>query len=461
MESDTAKKESPPAAALPLIEGSLWKAIWIMSWPLMLTTVAGSITSMVDIQVAGLLGSTAQAAVGLSEQILFLFMIFVLSVGVGTTAIVSRGYGAGDLSDTIDGTAQSISLAVIMGLGLAAVAFAVSQFVLPIFSSSSAMLDLGRLYLSIFASFLLPFSLLSIVNAAFRAIGDAKTPLAVVLVSTGICIAGDYLTVVGNWPVPGLGIRGIAFSALAGNTVATGLALWRLSRSPLKDSFNRLWPLSPAMMRRVVHIGIPSALHRLNWSAAVFALFFILARLSHPVQAIASWTVGIRIESIVFMPLMALSMAVSSIVGQNVGARQIRRAYEAGWRTTWAGVVLMVVLGTALFAGADPLARLMSHDATAIEYTIGYLRINALSEPFLALAMVLSGALQGAGDTRTPMWISVLCNWLVRLPLAWLLALTFGLGANGCWIAMALGVTCFGLLVSWRFASGDWIKVRV
>ena len=112
MESDTAKRGSLPAAAPTLVEGSLWYAIWIMSWPLILTTVAGSITGMVDIQVAGLLGSTAQAAVGLSEQVLFLFMIFVLSVSVGTTAVVSRAYGAGEMTDTIDGTAQSIALSV-------------------------------------------------------------------------------------------------------------------------------------------------------------------------------------------------------------------------------------------------------------------------------------------------------------------------------------------------------------
>jgi len=193
----------------------------------------------------------------------------------------------------------------------------------------------------------------------------------------------------------------------------------------------------------------------------VFILFFILSRCAYPVQAIASWTIGIRVESILFMPLMALSMAVSSIVGQNLGARQDRRAFTAGWHVSWIGVVLMVVLGVFLFLGAGSLAQLMSHDPKTIEFTTNYLRINALAEPFLALGMILSGALQGAGDTRSPMWISITCHWVIRVPLLWLLALKMGYGPTGAWITMAISIIIMGLLMAWRYQSGTWLKVRV
>lgn len=471
MESGSTEKEKPARPEAPLTQGSLWKAIWIMSWPLVLTTVAGSIAGMVDIQVAGYLGSTAQAAVGLSEQILFIFMIFIMSVSVGTTAVVSRSFGAGNTDDTMAATAQSLSLAVVVGILLAAATLVVARTILPVFSgpagmvtepgAESAMLTQGRLYLTIFGIFLIPFSILTIINAAFRAIGDARTPLAVVVVSTVICIVGDYLTVRGNWPVAGLGIRGIAFSAITGNTVACLLAIWRLSVSPLKESLRHLWPFSWSMVKRVVRIGVPSALQRLSYSVAVFLLFFILSRCAYPVQAIASWTIGIRVESILFMPLMALSMAVSSIVGQNLGARQSLRAFKAGWHVAWIGIIMMLVLGTAVFLGAEMLARLMSHDPKTIEYTTSYLRINALAEPFLALAMILSGALQGAGDTRSPMWISISCNWVIRIPVLWLLALKLGYGPTGAWIAMTTSIIMMGLLVTWRYQSGTWLKVRV
>lgn len=453
----------------PLIEGSLWKAIWIMSWPLVLTTVAGSITGMVDIQVAGSLGSATQAAVGLSEQFLFIFMVIIMSVSVGTTAVVSRAYGSGNSAETIAGTAQSLTLSMCLGVILAAVSLLVAQFGLPLFGNITGaspgketnMLSQGRLYLSIFSAFLIPFSMLTIINAAFRAIGDAKTPLAVVAVSTVICITGDYLTVMCNWPVAGLGVRGIAFSAIAGNVVAAMIALYRLSKSPLKKSLLEIWSPSLEMMQRVIRIGVPSALQRLGYTASVFVLFFILSRCSFPVQAIASWTIGIRLESVLFMPLMALSMAVSSIVGQNLGAHQDARAVKAGWSVAGIGVGLMLLLGAALFFSAERLAGLMSHDPKTIEFTVSYLKVNALAEPFLALAMILGGALQGAGDTRSPMWISLFCNWLIRLPILILLALKLNFGPLGAWIAMATSIMMMALLITWRYQSGKWLKVRI
>jgi putative MATE family efflux protein len=471
--SNQGQTESQRAAMnkAPLIEGSLWKAIWIMSWPLVLTTVAGSITGLVDILVAGTLGSATQAAVGLSEQFLFIFMVIIMSISVGTTAIVSRAYGAGNSTDTVAGTAQSLTLSLVLGALLAVVSLFVAQFVLPLFGNSSAMamepgqeasmLAQGRLYLGIFGVFLVPFSLLSIINAAFRAIGDAKTPLAVVAVSTTICIAGDYLTVICNWPVAGLGVSGIAYSAIAGNAVAAAFALYRLSKSPLKASLRELWSPSWQMMQKVARIGVPSALQRLGYTASVFVLFFILSRCAFPIQAIASWTIGIRLESVLFMPLMALSMAVSSIVGQNLGAHQDERAVKAGWSVAGIGVGLMIFLGLALFLGAEKLAGLMSHDQKTVEFTVSYLKVNALAEPFLALAMILGGALQGAGDTRSAMWISLFCNWLIRLPILFLLALKLNFGPLGAWIAMASSIMIMGLLMTWRYQSGQWLKVRV
>lgn len=125
------------------------------------------------------------------------------------------------------------------------------------------------------------------------------------------------------------------------------------------------------------------------------------------------------------------------------------------------GIWMMVLFSIALFLLAEPIARVMSHDPKTIAYTSSYLRINALAEPFLALGMILSGALQGAGDTRPPMWISLFANWIVRLPLAWLLALILGYGPTGAWISMTISVILTAFLVMWRYQSRAWIKVKV
>ncbi len=444
-----------------LIKGNIWRAIWVMSWPLLITTIASSLVGMTDLYVAGHLGSASQAAVGLSEQIIFLFVLFIMATGTGTTAIVSRHWGSGNKKRAARFAGQSLLLSLTLGVLLTMLALFTARFVLDIFSNSADVNQLGSTYLSLFGLGMIPWSIIYVANAAFNAIGDAKTTLLIVLVMTSIHITGDYLTVDYNWPVAGLGIRGIAYSAIVGGTVASIVAIWRLYNSPLRNCLFQIFPASWTMLKRVINIGIPSAMQRMAWSLSVFGLFFILASCKNPTEGQAAWAVGMRVEGMTYMPIMALSMAVGSIVGQNLGARELDRAIGAGWRVTGVGVALLTLLGAILFIFADPIARHMSHDPITIEYVISYLKINALAQPFLATAMILSGALQGAGDTRTPMWITFICNWIIRLPVAYVLALVLNMGTPGAWWSMTTSVTVMGILTAWRFKSLAWTKFHV
>jgi multidrug resistance protein, MATE family len=229
----------------------------------------------------------------------------------------------------------------------------------------------------------------------------------------------------------------------------------------LRSCLSQLFPLSASLTKRLLHVGAPAAMQRISWAASVFVLFFILAQLPESTAALASWTIGMRVEGLLFMPLMALSLAVGSIIGQNIGAKRLDRAFQAGWTVTNIGVALMIVLGLALFMGADALAALMSRDPKTIEFTANYLRINAVAEPLLAVNMILSGGLQGAGDTRITMWVSLFTNWIIRLPLAWFLAIPLHWGTNGVWVAMSVSVGIAALIIAARFQSRAWTKLRI
>lgn len=446
----------------PLVSGSLWRAIWVMSWPLLVATVASSIVALVNVQVAGQLGAASQAAVGLAEQFIFIFQVFLMSVGVGTTAVVSRAYGKQDFAEADFATAQSISLSILMGLVLTVTAFGTAHYVVPLLSQEPDANVQGNLYLTVYALYLVPFSLVCIANAAFRAIGNARIPLIIICIEVTINIAGDYLTVVYNWPIPGLGVRGIAASAVAGALIASIMAIVLLQRSQLQGSLRQLLPLSASFTKRLMNIGIPAALQRLSWALSVFGLFFILSRVANPTAAVAAWTVGMRIEGLLFMPELALSLAVSSIIGQNLGAKRIDRAFRAGWTVTGIAAGLMGTVAVGEFIFARQLALMMSaNDPATIECTTGFLQINAIGAVSQAVNAVLSGALQGAGDTKITMWISVVCNWIIRLPLAWFLAIHMGMGANGAWISMAASATISAVAVAVRFQTGGWVHRKV
>lgn len=446
-----------------LTQGSLWKAIWIMSWPLTMQTVATSLVGIVDVQVSGWLGRSAQAAVGVSEHIIFMFMIFVLSIGAGATAIVSREFGEGRIESAHKSIGQSLSLSCATGVMLAVIATLLSHSFLPLFTNpqDQELRGLGITYLSIYGLYMIPFSFTCVASAAFRAAGDARTPLLVAAVQVIINIVGDYATVLGDWPVPGLGIRGIAWSGVVASAAGACLIFRKMATSSLSPSLKHMCPLSAHEWRRILHVGVPTALHRLGWACSVFAIFYILSRVPESSAAQAAWTIGIRVEGFLFMPLMALGLAVASIIGQNLGAGQVARAESAGWRVTWIGVALMVVSAVVLFVLAPQLAAMLSRDAATVRYATDYLRINAFAEPFLAVNMILSGALQGAGDTRAPMWISFFSSWVVRLPLSYCAALLWGLGPTGVWWAMTASIVCSCILITWRFRTGRWKEIRV
>jgi multidrug resistance protein, MATE family len=444
-----------------LVTGNLWRAIWVMSWPLLLTTIANSLVGLVDVKVASYLGSDTQAAVGLAEHIIFIFMVFILSVGVGSTALVSRAYGAQDHHEMLKATSQSFTLSILLGLVMTATASLTAQFVLGYFTSSPHVLSEGRAYLMAYSFVLMPYSISIIANAVFRAIGDSKTPLCIISSMTLVNIVGDYLTVLKNFPVPGLGVRGMAYASLAASLLGATLAIFFMRRSILKESLGQLLPIDKHELMRIARIGIPSAFQRMGWALSVFAIFFILARCNDSVSALASWTIGMRVESLIFMPLLALSLAVASIVGQNLGANETERAFQAGWRVTSIGIYMMVIAGFVLYSLAAPVAELMSNEPGTVAYTCQYLKINALGEPCLAVGMVLTGALQGAGDTKAPMWFTIITNWLIRIPLAYVLAIIFKLGPSGVWWAMLSSIVIQGMLVGWRYQSRAWLRLKI
>jgi Na+-driven multidrug efflux pump len=172
--------------------------------------------------------------------------------------------------------------------------------------------------------------------------------------------------------------------------------------------------------------------------------------------------VGLRLEEMLGgFPIYALNMAVATIVGQNLGARQPERAERAGWQVAAAGAAFNTVVGLILFFGAHILAPMMSHDPKVILYSVQYLQIVGLSEPFLAIWLILVGAMNGAGYTRWPMWATLVCMTVIRLPLAWYLTVTCGYGPIGTWSALALTTVALGIVCIWRFQTGVWNLQKV
>ncbi len=442
-----------------LVSGDLWHAIWIMAWPLFLLMISNAIVGVVDVQLAQVFGASAQAAVGVSDQIVFLFVAVILAASIGTNALVSRALGAQDKMHAIAIQGQALLTGLLMGIFLTVGSMFFSANIMSIFTPEQAVLNLARPYLIIYALYFLPFSFLCIVNAGFRASGDARTPLLIVLIMTVINVAGDYWFVYG--PFRSLGIQGLAIAGLLSSLAGALVAWYRLNQSDLKGSMSMLLPIDFSIIVKLIKISTPAALQRMTYTLSAFIVFFTLKHCLYPTAALAAWSIGMRVEAFLFMPMFALGQAVSSIVGQNIGAKQFERASRAGWNVAWLGFFSMVVCGALLFITAPNLAAFMTNDVHSQEYTTSYLQIIALAQPLQAFAMIFNGALQGAGDTRIPMWITVFTHWIIRQPLAWVLAITYHLGPAGVWTAMSASAMISGSLNLWRFQSRAWEKLKL
>jgi MATE family multidrug resistance protein len=201
---------------------------------------------------------------------------------------------------------------------------------------------------------------------------------------------------------------------------------------------------------------------QIAWNFGTIVLYNILGRLGEAsITALAAIANGLRIEAMIFLPAFALNMSASVLIGQNLGAGNPDRAERVGWRIAAAGIVLLSAMAVVVFIRAEDFAALVARDSAVLAETARYLRYNMMGQPFIALSLSLGGGLQGAGDTRGTMWVIIIAVWLIRLPLAWMLALPLGFGAAGVWAAMVASMICQGLLMARRFHGGRWKELKL
>jgi MATE family multidrug resistance protein len=448
--------------ATDLTSGNLWVHIWRLSWPMLLIMLFNFMVGFTDIYVAGLINPQVQAAIGFINQLYFLLIIVANAISIGTVALISRNIGAGDVARAQTNAKQSLIFGFLVAVALTIAGLIFYRQIIAAAGFPPEIRIIGESFLRIFAFALGPNYLLIISNAVFRASGEVRKPLLTMFVFSAINVLGDFALVFGIPPFPKLGYPGIALSTAIAATIGMGINFIFFSLPRWRTLYQRPWFISIASIKAIANLGWPAALLQIAWNAGSIVLYNILGRLGDAsIVALASLTNGLRIEAIIFLPPFALNMAASVLVGQNLGAKNPERAEAVGWKIAWAGVMLISVISICIFIGAEYFASFLTKEPAVLAETTRYLRIMMFSEPFMALSLILGGGLQGAGDTRGNMWVIVISMWLIRLPLAVLLALVLGYGAVGVWVAMITSMTVQGLLMARRFHGGQWKALKV
>ncbi|MBF0558222.1 MAG: MATE family efflux transporter [Nitrospirae bacterium] len=445
-----------------ITSGNLWVSIWQLSWPMLLIMILNFFVGMTDIYVAGFISPEVQAVVGFVSQIFFLNIIIANAISIGTIALTARSIGAGDFDGAVKIARQSLIFGIVAAVILMAGGLIFYRQIIAVAGFPHNIRPIAERFIKIFALSLGPNYVLIISNAVFRASGEVRKVLLTMFLVSAVNIAGNFLLVFGLFSFPGLGYIGIALATAISVTVGMMVNFVLFSRGRWKAIYRTPANMSGGIVIRILELSWPAALLQIAWNAGSIVLYNILGRLgSGSITALASLTNGLRIEAIVYLPAFALNMAAAVLVGQNLGAKDIARATEVGWKMALSGIALVSIMAVIIFILAEDLASLISGDPSVLKGTALYLRFNMVSEPFMALSAILGGGLQGAGDTRGTMRIIVTAMWIIRLPLAWLFALVLGYGAPGVWAAMVTSMVIQGILMAYRFHRGLWKKITL
>jgi putative MATE family efflux protein len=297
--------------------------------------------------------------------------------------------------------------------------------------------------------------LLFLGNAAFRAAGNAAVAMRVLLVANALNIVLDPCFIFGLGPFPRLGVTGAAVATTIGRGIGALLAVLTLfsGRERLRLSLASLRP-RPAIMATVLRLAGPAAFQYLAGSASWAVMARLLADFGS--QAVAGYTIAIRLVIFAILPAFGLANAAATLVGQALGARDTARAERAAWTAARYNAWLLGITGVLFLLFASPVVARFTDDVVVRDEAVRCLRILALGFPIYGLGMVLTQAFNGAGDTWTPTWLNVLCFWVLELPLAWLLMGPAGLGPTGAYIAITVAF-CTLALAGWVvFRRGAW-----
>ena len=442
---------------------SPWQIIILLAWPIFLEQVLSSLVHTVDTAMVGSMGAIATASVSINSSPNMLINGAIMSLGVGFTSMIARSVGAGDLDRARKLIRQAILTVLSLSIPVAIVVFCLSRRIPVWMGGAPEILDWAETYNKIIVASL-PFRCMTmILTSIFRGFGDSKTPMKINIMVNLSNVAGNFLLIFPTRQLSLLGLEftmpgagwGVAGAAASTSITATVGCLCLLStlflrtgdmQISLRDSFRPDW----GELRTVLKLGLPAMLQRIVMNSAAILVTSTVATLG--TVAVASQSLAGTAESLSFMPGFAFSAACTTLYGQSLGAKRPDLAHDFLMKTIKLCILVMAVTTCGLFFGAELIMGLLTPDPEVILHGSVLLRIVALIQIPQGVGLCISGGLQGGGDTRSPLLVSMASVWGVRIVGVLLCVHVFHLGLYAVCVSMCTDnvVRCILFLLRYR-----------
>jgi putative MATE family efflux protein len=460
----------PPSARRydrSIVEGPLTAAVWKLAWPAMLTNVVGGLQGIVDhVMVGHLVGFTANAAIGVAWQIFIVVIVFITSLFTGMSVLVARFAGANE-EDKVDRTVYqafltSVGISVLV---MAPIGYLLSPWLLELVNAAPAVKVEALPFLRVmflFSSGMLVFYML---GGALRSAGDARTPMVLGIAMTVLNLVLNVVLIRGLGPIPAFGTTGAALGTVIASGLVAIYGVAKLWGGGWVVSFRRSHGLAPdwEIIRALFRFGLPTGFQGIAMNVGGMLLLAFIGSLAQSAAAQAAFAVAYtQLFSLITWTAVGLMGAAAAVAGQNLGAGHPERA-AAGVRVAariavagaaGVGALFLLVPGPllALFGMAEP---------TVVSLGVQLLRVLSVSGLFVAVALTYTGGLQGTGDTKSPLYISIVSQVVVPLGICSLIQLFGTLEPIDVWVAILAGHVVRCALSALRFEQGRWREISV
>lgn len=453
-------KESIRGSNRDFTSGSLGLAIFLLAVPMILEMIMESVFAVVDVFFVARLGADAVAIVGITESMMFLIYAVAMGIGIGAMATVSRRIGEKDP----DGAAKSATHAIYMGLGAAISIGIIGIIFAPQFlgflGAEPQVVAEGTMFarLMLGGNFVVVF--LFLLNAIFRGAGDAAIAMRVLWLSNILNCILDPLLIFGIWIFPELGVTGAAVATLIGRGTGVLYAAYKMFYAEKRFEIrSEHWHFDRERFKRLFSLSWVAVLQFVIGTASWIGLMRVVAGFGS--QAVAGYTIAIRIIIFGLLPAVGLSNAAATLVGQNLGAKKPDRAEKGVWIAAFYNGIFQTMIGIVFVILAAPIASIFTSEPRVLAYSTDALRIISYGFLFYAVGMVLETAFNGAGDTWTPTYLNLFVFWLFEIPLAYLLAYYFKMEAHGVFWAITFAFSMLAVVSAILFKRGKWKLMEV
>jgi putative MATE family efflux protein len=430
------------------------KIIILLAMPAVAENFFQTLLGFVDTLFVSKIGLAEVSAVGVTNAILAIYFAVFMAVGVAVNVYIANFLGAGKIEKARHIAQQAILLAVLLGIVFGLITLFFAEPLLLMMGIESEVLKAGSLYFKIVGIPSIFMSLMFVLSSILRGAGDTKSPMKVSIIVNIVHVVLDYILIFGLWFIPSYGIAGAALATVLARLIGT-VVLFLYVNKTKEISFRKdYWKIDKEHQLELLSLGSPAAIERLAMRAGQIVYFGFIVALG--TNTFAAHQIAGNIEVFSYMIAYGFSAAATTLVGRHMGANNYCEAKEYARLSTYIAVVFMSLFGLLLFLFGEWTGSLFTGNQTVIGEIDVALKIAAVFQPFLAVMLVLTGAYQGANNTKFPMYLTIIGMWAIRTGAVYVLAITFDWGLAGVWIAIGLDII-FRAIVLWvRFRRDRW-----